>query len=51
VIDTPVNRAAQPDADHDRWVPPGRIASTILFLAGAESAATSGATIPVYGRA
>jgi NAD(P)-dependent dehydrogenase (short-subunit alcohol dehydrogenase family) len=51
VIDTPVNRAAQPDADHDRWVSPGRIAATIRFLAGDESAATSGATVPVYGRA
>jgi NAD(P)-dependent dehydrogenase (short-subunit alcohol dehydrogenase family) len=51
VIDTPPNRAAMPDADHDSWVPPARIASTILFLAGPGSAATSGATIPVYGRA
>jgi NAD(P)-dependent dehydrogenase (short-subunit alcohol dehydrogenase family) len=51
VIDTPVNRAAQPDADHARWVPPGLIASTIRFLAGDESGATSGATVPVYGRA
>jgi NAD(P)-dependent dehydrogenase (short-subunit alcohol dehydrogenase family) len=51
VIDTPANRAAMSDADHDRWVRPGQIASTILFLAGPESAATSGATIPVYGRA
>jgi NAD(P)-dependent dehydrogenase (short-subunit alcohol dehydrogenase family) len=51
VIDTPVNRAAQPNADPTRWVPPERIASVIRFLAGDESAATSGATIPVYGRA
>lgn len=51
VIDTPVNRAAQPGADHSRWVRPGDIASTIRFLASDESAATSGATIPVYGRA
>lgn len=51
VIDTPANRSAMPDADHTRWVSPGRIASTIHFLAGAGSAATSGATIPVYGRA
>jgi NAD(P)-dependent dehydrogenase (short-subunit alcohol dehydrogenase family) len=50
VIDTPTNRAAQPDADHSRWVSPGQIASTIRFLAGEESAATSGATVPVYGR-
>jgi NAD(P)-dependent dehydrogenase (short-subunit alcohol dehydrogenase family) len=51
VIDTPANRAAQPDADHDRWVPPERIAATIRFLAGDESGATSGAAVPVYGRA
>jgi NAD(P)-dependent dehydrogenase (short-subunit alcohol dehydrogenase family) len=51
VIDTPTNRSAMPDADHATWVRPGRIASTIHFLASPESAATSGATIPVYGRA
>ncbi len=51
VIDTPANRASQPDADHERWVPPERIAATILFLADDGSAATSGAAVPVYGRA
>lgn len=51
VIDTPANRAAQPDADTSRWVQPADIASVIRFLAGDESAPTSGATIPVYGRA
>lgn len=51
VIDTPANRAAQPDADHSRWVPPAEIAAVIRFLAGDESAPTSGASIPVYGRA
>jgi NAD(P)-dependent dehydrogenase (short-subunit alcohol dehydrogenase family) len=51
VIDTPLNRAAMPDADHAGWVAPAVIASTIHFLAGAGSAATSGATVPVYGRA
>jgi NAD(P)-dependent dehydrogenase (short-subunit alcohol dehydrogenase family) len=51
VIDTPANRAAQPDADHSRWVAPAEIASVIHFLASAESAPTSGATVPVYGRA
>jgi NAD(P)-dependent dehydrogenase (short-subunit alcohol dehydrogenase family) len=51
VIDTPANRAAQPAADHSRWVPPGQIAGVIRFLAGDESAPTSGAAIPVYGRA
>ena len=51
VIDTPANRAAQPNADHGRWVPPGEIAAVIAFLAGDASAPMSGATIPVYGRA
>jgi NAD(P)-dependent dehydrogenase (short-subunit alcohol dehydrogenase family) len=51
VIDTPANRAAQPAADHSRWVPPEQIAAVIRFLAGPESAPTSGASIPVYGRA
>jgi NAD(P)-dependent dehydrogenase (short-subunit alcohol dehydrogenase family) len=51
VIDTPKNRAAQPDADYSRWVPPAEIAAVIRFLAGPESTPTSGAAIPVYGRA
>jgi NAD(P)-dependent dehydrogenase (short-subunit alcohol dehydrogenase family) len=51
IIDTPANRAAQPDADHSRWVPPAEIARVIRFLATDDSAPTSGAAIPVYGRA
>lgn len=51
VIDTPTNRAAQPEADTSRWVQPADIATVIRFLAGEESAPTSGAAIPVYGRA
>ncbi|HEV8569833.1 MAG TPA: SDR family NAD(P)-dependent oxidoreductase [Actinoplanes sp.] len=51
VIDTPFNRADQPDADHSRWVSPAEIAQVILFLAGEASAPVSGAAIPVYGRA
>ncbi|MBQ1048235.1 SDR family NAD(P)-dependent oxidoreductase [Micromonospora sp. C51] len=51
VIDTPTNRGAMPDADHTRWVDPAEIASVIRFLASDESAPTSGAAVPVYGRA
>lgn len=51
VIDTPANRAAQPDADHSRWVSPAEIAPVVRFLASPESAPTSGASVPVYGRA
>lgn len=51
VIDTPANRRDMPDADHSRWVTPQEIARVISFLAGDASAPTSGASIPVYGRA
>ncbi|MGC5020539.1 SDR family NAD(P)-dependent oxidoreductase [Micromonospora sp. DT47] len=51
VIDTPANRAAQPGADHRRWVTPAEIAPVVRFLASDESAPTSGASVPVYGRA
>jgi NAD(P)-dependent dehydrogenase (short-subunit alcohol dehydrogenase family) len=51
VIDTPANRAAQPDADPSRWVSPDEIAQVVRFLCSDESAATSGAAVPVYGKA
>ena len=51
VIDTPANRAAEPDADHSRWVQPAEIARVVLFLCSEDSAPVSGAAIPVYGRA
>ncbi len=51
VIDTPANRSAMPGADHDCWVLPAEIASVVAFLVSDQSAATSGAAIPVYGRA
>jgi NAD(P)-dependent dehydrogenase (short-subunit alcohol dehydrogenase family) len=51
VIDTPANRAAQPDADHSRWVAPEEIARVVRFLVSADSAPISGAAVPVYGRA
>ncbi len=51
VIDTRANRATMPTADAGKWVRPEEIARVILFLASDASAPTSGATIPVYGRA
>lgn len=51
VIDTPANRASMPDADHGRWVAPSQLAGTIAALCSDDGAATSGAAIPVYGRA
>ena len=51
VIDTPANRASQPDADYSRWVEPQAIARVIRFLCSEDSTPTSGAHVPVYGRA
>jgi len=50
VIDTPGNRAANPDADFSRWVAPDSIAGVIAHLLSEDSEPTSGAAIPVYGR-
>ena len=51
VIDTPGNRAAQPEADPSAWVTPDQLAATIAFLCSDEAASTSGAHVPVYGKA
>jgi hypothetical protein len=51
VIDTPANRADQPDADHSKWVQPTEIARVVRHLVSDDAAVTSGAAIPVYGRA
>jgi NAD(P)-dependent dehydrogenase (short-subunit alcohol dehydrogenase family) len=51
VIDTPANRASMPTADHERWVTPAEIAAVISHLLSDDSGPTSGAAIPVYGRA
>lgn len=50
-IDTPANRAAMPGADHASWAQPAQIAEAIAFLASPENSLTSGALVPVYGRA
>jgi NAD(P)-dependent dehydrogenase (short-subunit alcohol dehydrogenase family) len=51
VIDTPANRSSMPDADFDTWVAPEEIARVIRFLCSDEASVTSGAHLPVYGRA
>jgi NAD(P)-dependent dehydrogenase (short-subunit alcohol dehydrogenase family) len=51
VIDTPANRESQPDADHSKWVKPEEIAHVVCFLVSGKSVVTSGAAVPVYGRA
>jgi NAD(P)-dependent dehydrogenase (short-subunit alcohol dehydrogenase family) len=51
VVDTPANRADQPDADHSKWVQPAEIAKVVRHLVSNDAAVTSGGAIPVYGRA
>jgi NAD(P)-dependent dehydrogenase (short-subunit alcohol dehydrogenase family) len=50
IIDTPPNRAAMPDARHDRWPKPAELAAVLAFLASDDAALISGAAIPLYGR-
>ncbi len=51
VIDTPANRAANPDADPAKWVRPDEIGAVIAFLCSLAASAVTGAAIPVYGKA
>jgi NAD(P)-dependent dehydrogenase (short-subunit alcohol dehydrogenase family) len=51
IIDTPANRASMPKADHSAWPKPDEVAATIAFLASPDNRVTSGAVVPVYGRA
>jgi NAD(P)-dependent dehydrogenase (short-subunit alcohol dehydrogenase family) len=50
-IDTPENRRDFPTADFSKWVTPEDVAAVILFLVSQEASITSGAAIPVYGKA
>ncbi|HXF59200.1 MAG TPA: SDR family NAD(P)-dependent oxidoreductase [Candidatus Saccharimonadales bacterium] len=51
MIDTPANRASMPDADFSAWVPPAAVAGLLAFLASRGADQTSGALVPIYGRA
>jgi len=50
ILDTPTNRADMPKADFSAWVRPEELAAVMLFLAGEEASAVTGALIPVTGR-
>lgn len=50
-LDTPANRAAMPKADFGKWVALGDAAAAISWLASPGNRATSGAVLPLYGRA
>jgi NAD(P)-dependent dehydrogenase (short-subunit alcohol dehydrogenase family) len=50
-IDTAANRAAMPTADQARWPKPAEVAAAILWLISPANTLTSGALVPIYGRA
>jgi NAD(P)-dependent dehydrogenase (short-subunit alcohol dehydrogenase family) len=50
-IDTEANRRNMPDADFSKWVKPEDITKVIMCLVSDDSKVTSGAAIPVYGKA
>jgi NAD(P)-dependent dehydrogenase (short-subunit alcohol dehydrogenase family) len=49
-MDTPANRAADPNADFSKWVQPVQVAGMLLHLASDAASQITGAVIPVYGR-
>ena len=49
IMDTPANRAAMPNAAHERWPQVGDVAAAYLFLASPAAHLVSGAAVPVYG--
>jgi NAD(P)-dependent dehydrogenase (short-subunit alcohol dehydrogenase family) len=50
IMDTPINRKAMPQAEHDKWPKLPEVAATIAFLASPQNQVTRGAMVPVYGR-
>ncbi|HLW76579.1 MAG TPA: SDR family NAD(P)-dependent oxidoreductase [Bryobacteraceae bacterium] len=50
-IDTAANRKSMPKADFTKWVAPESIARLLLWLTSKAAGDTSGAVIPIYGKA
>ncbi len=47
IIDTPANRAAMPDANHERWPKIPDLARSYVYLASPSSQPVNGAALPV----
>ena len=50
-LDTRVNRDAMPKADFSKWVSLEAVAAEITHLASPANLISSGAIVPIYGRA
>jgi NAD(P)-dependent dehydrogenase (short-subunit alcohol dehydrogenase family) len=51
LIDTPANRAAMPDSNHDNWVKVEDIAGVLTFLCSSQASTLREPLIKVYGNA
>jgi len=49
-MDTPANRAGDPNTDGSQWVQPSQVAALLVHLASDAGANVTGAAIPIYGR-
>ncbi len=47
IMDTPANRAAMPNANHERWSKVADVASVVLFLASPQAKVVHGVTLTV----
>lgn len=50
IIDTPVNRAAMPNANFSNWVTPEEIAGTMAYLCSDKGSGVRDSIVKVYGR-
>ena len=48
-MDTPANRAADPEADPLQWVQPVQVAALLVHLASNAGSQVTGAAIPIFG--
>src|SRR5215469_10002340 len=49
-MNTPGNRAGDPEADGSQWVQPSQVAGLLVHLASDAAAQITGAAIPIYGQ-
>jgi NAD(P)-dependent dehydrogenase (short-subunit alcohol dehydrogenase family) len=49
-MDTPANRAGDPQADFSKWIQPAQVAALLLHLASDAASQINGAVVPVYGQ-
>jgi NAD(P)-dependent dehydrogenase (short-subunit alcohol dehydrogenase family) len=51
ILDTPVNRASMPNANHAEWTSVEAVAKVMVWLASSDNPVASGSVLPVFGAA